>query len=89
MHLCVDMVKTICKRGYNMKKITQCDRVLQHLQMGKGITPAQAIKEYGVYRLSAVIYTLKKDGYNIETKMVAHKNRYGDKIYFAKYFLVI
>lgn len=67
-----------------MKKITQKERVLQHLKDNGSITSWQAIKHYGCTRLSDVIYRLK-EGYNIETETMNSKNRYGDKVHFAKY----
>lgn len=74
-----------------MKKITQYDRVLQHLQLNRknGITSLQAFREYGITRLSAVIYDLRRDGYEIKSDFVARKNRYGEIVHFAKYTLEV
>ena len=53
---------------------TQKQKVLIHLQEGKGITPLEALNKYGAFRLSAIIFDLKKDGYDIQlTKAVARK----------------
>ena len=71
----------------HIKEITQYDRVLAHLKMKKKITSWEAITEYGVTRLSALIYTLRQDGYNISTKFKSAKNRYGDTVSFAEYTL--
>lgn len=71
----------------NGKRLTHYDRVLRHLKDNGSITSLQAFREYGITRLSAVIYNLRKDGYVIENEVVKRKNRYGDKIWFAKYIL--
>ena len=48
-------------------KLTQYDRVLEHLQKNGKLSQKQAIRLYGAYRLSAIIYILRKDGYKITT----------------------
>ncbi|OTP93786.1 helix-turn-helix domain-containing protein [Gilliamella apicola] len=42
------------------KTLSQCERILIHLQSGKTINPLQALKLYGCFRLGARIYDLKK-----------------------------
>ena len=39
-------------------------------------------------RLAAVVYDLKDEGYDIKTDIVKSKNRFGEKVSFAKYTLV-
>ena len=39
--------------------------VLNHLQQGKTITPLEALRNYGSFRLGALIYNLKREGHNI------------------------
>lgn len=69
-----------------MERTTQYDRVLQHLQTHpKGLSQMQAVKLYGLYRLSAVIYNLRNDSYNISTTYKASKNRYGNTVTYAIY----
>ena len=46
--------------------MSQCNRVLQHLQAYGSITPLEAMQEYGIMRLGARIYDLKKMGYSID-----------------------
>ena len=50
--------------------MSQKSRVLKHLETGAGITQYEAIIEYGVLRLSSVIYELRKQGNKITTNMV-------------------
>lgn len=67
--------------------MTQKKLILQHLQTFKSITPIVALEDYSVYRLSAVIKTLRDDGYNITTTLVPHINRFGNINKYAKYTL--
>lgn len=62
------------------------DRVLQHLKDFGSITSWEAIREYGITRLSAVIFNLRKD-YIIEDEYIQSVNRYGDNVHFKKYYL--
>ena len=71
-----------------MEKLSQTDMILMHLRKHKrGITTWEAIKEYGCTRLSAQIFLLKKMGYCISKETVYSKNRYGNPVHFARYFL--
>lgn len=62
------------------------ERVLQHLKDFGSITSWEAIREYGITRLSAVIFNLRKE-YIIEDEYVQSVNRYGDNVHFKKYYL--
>lgn len=69
------------------KEITQDDRILRHLLENNGITSWEAIKEYGITRLSAVIFRLRKEGHHIKNEMVYSKNRYNEPVHFVRYKL--
>ena len=47
-------------------KMTQKDKVLAHLQENKKINPLEALNLYGSFRLGAIIFTLREEGYNIK-----------------------
>ena len=66
-------------------KLSQRDDVIRHLMTEGSITAWEAIKEYGATRLSAIVYDLRKEGWNIESEMVTAKNRYGNTVQFARY----
>lgn len=68
-------------------KLTQYDRVLKHLQRNGKLSQKQAIRLFGAYRLSAIIYRLRKDGYNISSTFKSGKNRFGDSVSWAEYKL--
>lgn len=68
--------------------MTQCDRILRHLQDYGSITQAEAVAEYGCYRLGARIFDLKSRGVAIKSETVTGKNRYGERTSFARYSIV-
>ena len=70
--------------------MTQNEMILQHLQQNpEGITQREAMKLYGVSRLSAIINFLKFHwGYkkNIKSETIKVKNRFGNDVYVSRYF---
>ena len=58
--------------------MTQCERVLRHLQ------------EYGsITRLSGRIYDLRDQGVRIKSSDTTGKNRYGETTHFTTYRLEV
>lgn len=51
------------------RKVTQKELILEHLMAGHSITPLEALSNYGAYRLGAVIFELRKEGYDITTRI--------------------
>lgn len=70
-----------------MEKMTQEKAVLQHLKRVGYITSWNAINLFGATRLSAIIYMLRKQCYDIETTNITVTNRYGNITTIAKYIL--
>ncbi len=69
-------------------KNTQKQFILQHLQQYGSIEPLTALREYGCYRLGAVIFKLRGEGYNIVTERIEAKSKItGRPVQFAKYIL--
>lgn len=68
-------------------KATQAQLVLDYIQEYGSITPLEAIRDLGVYRLSARIADLKKKGYAIQTKMESVPNRRQKTSKIARYSL--
>lgn len=50
--------------------MTKKELVKRHLLAGNTITPMEALTEYGALRLSSIIYDLRKEGYNIRTRLI-------------------
>lgn len=67
--------------------MTECERILRHLQDYGSITQAEAVTEYGCYRLGARIWDLRAQGVPIKSETVTGKNRYGERTCFARYSL--
>lgn len=66
----------------------QTDMISTHLREHGSITPVDAMREFGCMRLGARIWDLKREGHSIVTERETHKNRYGDKISYARYKVV-
>ena len=72
----------------NQKTKSQKSEILRYMKSHKGITSVQAFERFGITRLADIIYTLRQEGYEIETENITKKNRYGHSVTFAKYSLV-
>lgn len=78
------------KVKFGNKEIVRKDKtseVLKHLKVKGSITSMEAIKLYGATRLSAIIFNLRKKGYDIVTHNCETIDRYGHTCTFAKYVL--
>lgn len=62
--------------------------VLKHLENHGSITPMDALEEYRCFRLAAVIFRLRKDGHNIITVEEQGRNKFGQRVRYARYRLV-
>lgn len=61
---------------------SQKDLILNHLKKIGGITPLDALRKYGCFRLGSRICELRQEGNHIDTIMV---EQHGKR--FAKYIL--
>lgn len=60
----------------NTRKKSQKQQILDYMLDGNEITPIDALNKFGCFRLGARIADLKKDGYDIKTRIAK-----GDKNY--------
>jgi len=67
------------------EKASQKKAVLAHLKQYGRITPLEALRLYGCYRLSSVIFRLRNDGHDIKTVNRTGRSRYGGVVNFAEY----
>jgi hypothetical protein len=69
---------------FNVKgtRMNQKTHILEHLESGKKITPIEALNMFGCFRLAAVVFDLKQEGYDIRTTMIKNANKT-----FAEYSL--
>ena len=66
-----------------MSKKSQKENILEYLEIGNKITPLEALYQFGSFRLSAIIFDLRQEGFNIITH-----NKTVDGKTFAEYELV-
>ena len=66
-----------------MPELTQNQQILSYLKSGKKLTPKDALKKFGCFRLSARIFNLREQGNAIITKNVTRKGKT-----FAEYSLL-
>ena len=71
-----------------MEKKSKQDRVLKYLKTHKtGITQAQAIDKFKAYRLSSIVFKLRRRGHEIETIHETSKDANGFTSNYARYVL--
>ena len=65
----------------------QRNAIREHFKRGLSLTPLEALRIYGSFRLASVVFYLKnKEGMNIKTEMISDKSFDGGKVY-ARYAL--
>ncbi len=67
--------------------MTQCEKILNHMQTIGPITAYEAVIKYGITRLSARIWDLRHDGYNIVSETIKAKNRDGKACWYDAFRL--
>lgn len=60
--------------------------ILRHFRLYKSITSFEAFAEYGITRLSAIIFDLRKT-YIIGDEWVERTNRFGEQVRFKRYIM--
>lgn len=70
------------------RKLSQCQKIIAYMEREGGITPLDALREFGCMRLASRITDLKRQGYVIHKEMATAKNREGETVRFALYKLV-
>ena len=69
-------------------KTTQCDKVLAYMRQFGSITQLQALQDIGCMRLASRISDLRQQGVAIGRRIKTSKNRYGESVSFAEYYLI-
>ena len=70
-----------------MGKQTHEKMILDYMRKHGSITAMDAIRDFGCMRLASRVSDLRWDGYNIETVMEVGKNRQGETVRYAMYYL--
>ncbi len=63
-------------------KETQFKKILDALKSGEKITPLDALKRWGCFKLASRIFEMKRAGYNIKAEIITDGNKH-----FAQYYL--
>ena len=66
-------------------KITQCEMIEDYLDEWGSITPLEAMRDLGIYRLASRISDLKKQGHKIKSEMVSVATRNGGRTHISRY----
>lgn len=69
-------------------KQTQCEKVLEYMERFGSITQLEALADLGCMRLASRISDLRQQGIAIGRRMKTSKNRYGEDVHFAEYYLM-
>ena len=67
--------------------MTQLEKLLRHLSDYGSITSAEAFMEYGIMRLPARAWDLRKRGYPVVGEKERGLNRYGEPVVYSRYRL--
>jgi len=63
------------------------ERTLDYMRQFGSITSKEAFDDLGNTRLSATIYNLRQEGYDIFSTKETSKNRFGEKTTYDRYYL--
>ena len=66
---------------------SQIEAVLEYLQTGESLNLIQSWETFGIYRLAAVIDSIKEQGFEIFKRNTLVENNLGDLTYVAEYSL--
>jgi len=67
--------------------MTQCERIVEYMKMFGSISPLEAFRDLGITKLATRISEMRKTGMTFEQEYVKSKNRFGEDVYFMRYFL--
>ena len=65
--------------------MNQTQAIKEYLEAGNTLTSMEAFEKFGCTRLSAKIFNLRKDGYNIDAIPCTSVTRYGTECRFVMY----
>ena len=68
-----------------MTKDTQTRQVLEYLSKGGELSGLDALSMFGAYRLSSIIYNLRKTGHNIKTRMKERETGAAYAVYYMSF----
>ena len=69
-------------------KPNHCEKVLGYMKRYGSITQLEALRDIGCMRLASRISDLRHQGIAIGRRIKTSKNRDGDSVSFAEYYLI-
>lgn len=67
--------------------MTKTQAVLDWLKTHASISSMEAIQNFGATRLSAIIFNLKRKGYDIDMVWCEGRDRFGNPMRYGRYYL--
>lgn len=67
--------------------MNRAQRVFEYMLEFGSITPMEAFRDLGYTRLACAINEMKRDGYKVSKKYETAKNRFGQSVTYARYYL--
>lgn len=67
--------------------MTQCDRIIEYIKTFGSISPLEAFRDLGITKLATRISEMRKTGMEFEQEYMKSKNRFGEDVYFMRYYL--
>ena len=67
--------------------MNRAERVFAYMKEFGSITPMEAFQDLGYTRLACAIAEMKRDGHKVRKQYETRKNRFGQPVTYARYFL--
>lgn len=67
--------------------MTQCERIIEYMQMFGSISPLEAFRDLGITKLATRISEMRKTGMEFEQEYMKSKNRFGEDVFYMRYYL--
>ena len=68
--------------------MTQCERIVDYIKQFGSISPLEAFRDLGITKLATRISEMRRfDGIQFKQEYEKSKNRYGETVYYMRYFL--
>lgn len=67
--------------------MSQCERIIQYMKDFGSISTMEAFKDLGITKLATRISEMKADGMEFDQRTEKIRNRYGERVYYMRYWL--
>lgn len=67
--------------------MSQCERIIQYMKDFGSISSMEAFKDLGITKLATRISEMRADGMEFDQRMEKIRNRYGERVYYMRYWL--